>query len=159
MTRMQSADFQKSPASCRESSKMDATVRVHLWLEREGGMLFGMGRVLLLRKVEECGSLKKAAESLGMSYRAAWGKLKHSEEALGCKLVEKQGSNRDGYRLTDEGRRIMEGYEAWFKSVENHALVAARELLPWKVEAFGESPDRKNEDSVGGGQGGRSGEA
>lgn len=156
---MQSAEFKIAPASCQEASQMDATVRIHLWLEKEGGMLFGMGRVLLLHKVEECGSLKKAAESLGMSYRAAWGKLKHSEEALGCKLVEKQGSNRDGYRLTDEGRRIMEGYEAWFKSVENHALVAARELLPWKVMAFGDSPVREIEDSVGAPQGGRSGEA
>lgn len=111
-------------------------------------MLFGMGRVLLLRKVEECGSLKKAAESLGMSYRAAWGKLKHSEEALGCKLVEKQGSNRDGYRLTDEGRRITEGYEAWFQSVERHALEAARELLPWKVGAFGDTPVGGCEETV-----------
>jgi len=40
--------------------------------------------------------LKAAAEELGMSYRAAWGKLKASEEALGMALVEKVGGNKTG---------------------------------------------------------------
>lgn len=104
-------------------------------------MLYGMGRALLLRKVDEYGSLKKAAEALGMSYRAAWGKLKHSEVALGCKLVEKLGSNRDGYCLTTEGRHLLEGYEQWFHAVERFAVTEAERLLPWTVSPYAKRGD------------------
>ena len=47
------------------------TVRMHLWLELGESVYFGMGRAMLLDRIEEYGSLRKAAESLGMSYRAA----------------------------------------------------------------------------------------
>jgi molybdate transport repressor ModE-like protein len=72
------------------------TVRMHLWLESGESVYFGMGRVMLLDKIEEHGSLRKAAEALGMSYRAAWGKLKATEEALGLVLVESSGTRRGG---------------------------------------------------------------
>ncbi len=43
------------------------TMRLHLWFETEQGVLFGLGRLQLLRQVESCGSLKAAAEKPGMS--------------------------------------------------------------------------------------------
>lgn len=112
------------------------TVRLHLWLEEDSEMVFGMGRAMLLLAIDEHGSLKKAAEALGMSYRAAWGKLKQTETALGLRLVEKAGSNREGYRLTTVGREAMDRFRAWFATVERCAVESAAAVLPWPVRQF-----------------------
>lgn len=116
------------------------TVRLHLWLEEDGEMVFGMGRAMLLMAIDEHGSLKKAAEALGMSYRAAWGKLKQTETALGLRLVEKAGSNREGYRLTPVGRETMDRFRAWFATVERCAVESAASMLPWPVRQFEDKP-------------------
>ncbi|SNR69601.1 molybdate transport system regulatory protein [Humidesulfovibrio mexicanus] len=113
-----------------------AVIRLHLWLEGAEGTLFGMGRLQLLERVESCGSIKAAAEELGMSYRAAWGKLKASEEALGAPLVEKLGGNKSGCRLTASGRALAESYRRWFAEVERHALESAADLFPFPCRRF-----------------------
>jgi molybdate transport system regulatory protein len=112
--------------------ELTATFRFRLWLETPNGTVFGKGRVLLLMKIEEHGSLNRAARELGMSYRAAWGKLKHSESILGFPLCNKC-RGRLGYTLTDDGRRVLNEFIQWHAEVERHALESARRLLPWKI--------------------------
>ncbi len=114
----------------------EAIVRLHLWLERGEGTLFGIGRVQLLERVEACGSIKAAADSLGMSYRAAWGKIKAAEETLGMALVEKAGGNKSGCRLTKQGQTLARTFRAWFKEVEQVAVERARELFPFPCEPY-----------------------
>jgi len=41
------------------------------------------------RKSITCGSINQAAAKLGMSYRAAWGKVTATEKRLGIKLLNK----------------------------------------------------------------------
>ena len=106
----------------------EATVRVHIWLESEHKAFIGLGRALLLRRIQDTGSLKGAAESLNMSYRAAWGKLKASEEALGVALVEKVGGNKSGCRLTPKGRELAASFRRWFAEVERHAVARAEAM-------------------------------
>ena len=113
------------------AAKPTAQIRLNVWLETTEGMLFGMGRAQLLEKIEECGSLKKAAEDMGMSYRAAWGKLKKTEEVLGFRLIEKDRGNRKGYRLTEAGMALKTSYRDWHRLIRKEALRAARELFPW----------------------------
>jgi len=48
------------------------TIRLRLWLENQGELFFGIGRAQLLFNIQSHGSIKKAAQSMGMSYRAAW---------------------------------------------------------------------------------------
>jgi molybdate transport system regulatory protein len=78
-------------------------IKYKIWVERDGNVLFGKGRYDLLKAIDECKSLQAAAKSLNMSYRAAWGRLKASEERLGINLVETQGPGK-GMRLTEEAR-------------------------------------------------------
>jgi molybdate transport system regulatory protein len=111
-------------------------VRVHIWMESGGETLLGLGRVQLLERIEELGSLKQAAESLGMSYRAAWGKIKQSEKTLGFQLVNKEGCNKCGYRLTVFGKCLTDAYSAWFKEVERHACEMARNTFPFDPLTF-----------------------
>jgi molybdate transport system regulatory protein len=111
-------------------------MRLHLWLENEDGLLFGQGRMELLARIRELGSLRKAAESLGMSYRAAWGKLKATEKAAGSSLLDRPASNRDGCRLSEFGETMLTSYGRWLAVVEETALAEARRCFPWPVEPF-----------------------
>ncbi len=112
------------------------TVRMKLWLQDGEEVFFGTGRVLLLDLIEEHGSLKEAASALGMSYRAAWGKLKATEQALGAKLVETKGSKRKGCRLTKQGKMLRDMFREWFDSVEQDALERAKSIFPWQIQSF-----------------------
>lgn len=124
------------------------TVRMHLWLELGESVYFGMGRAMLLDRIEEYGSLRKAAESLGMSYRAAWGKLRSTEEVLGEALVETVGTKRGGYRLTPAGRRIRDNFTAWFKAVEEVALIQARHIFGKDVQSYSEREMSEHPDEM-----------
>lgn len=117
-------------------SMVSPTMRIHLWIEGEKGVLFGLGRLQLLREVERCGSLKKAAESLGMSYRGAWGKIKTTEEAMGKKIIERAGSRRAGYHLTPFGSTVARQFDEWFNDVEAYALSKGKKCLPFPLERF-----------------------
>jgi len=75
------------------------TIRCKLWLEKDGEVFFGRGRLELLQGIAVYGSLAEAARHLGMSYRAAWGRLKTSESRLGRKLTEKVPATGRGQRL------------------------------------------------------------
>jgi molybdate transport system regulatory protein len=59
--------------SGKKSGKAAAyTVQGHIWIEGAEGTFLGMGRVLLLERIKEYGSITRAAGSLEMSYRKAW---------------------------------------------------------------------------------------
>lgn len=121
-----------------KTSAEHPTLRLHVWFERDHGRTFGLGRAQLLERIQCHGSLRKAAEEMRMSYRAAWGKIKNSEEFAGVKLVEKIGGNKSGFRLTEEGRLIMEQFFAWYAELERTALKAAGKKFPWKPLAYHE---------------------
>jgi molybdate transport system regulatory protein len=129
--------------------KDSPVVRLHLWLETEEGVFFGLGRLKLLEKIQSGRSLKGAAESLGMSYRAAWGKIKNTEDVLGVALIEKKAGKRIGYRLTEDGIALMACFNRWFKDVERYALKRARRLLPCTPIAFSENESEHFADSPG----------
>lgn len=112
------------------------TMRMHLWFETKEGVLFGLGRLQLLRRVETCGSLKKAAESLGMSYRGAWGKIKTTEELIGRKLIERASSRRAGYHLTPFGSDIAKQFDNWYHDVESYALSKGQEFFTFPFERY-----------------------
>lgn len=75
------------------------TIQCKIWLEKEGQIFFGRGRLELLQGIMTYGSLAETARHLGMSYRAAWGRLKSSETRLGQKLTEKVPAAGRGQRL------------------------------------------------------------
>ncbi|HHO75584.1 MAG TPA: LysR family transcriptional regulator [Deltaproteobacteria bacterium] len=81
-----------------------------IWIEKDGNNVFGMGIYNLLSLVEETGSLHKAAQTLKMSYRAAWGKVRDYEDRLGSSLLEKGRHGRTGANLTPEGRLMLEHF-------------------------------------------------
>ena len=51
---------------------MSYKIKSRIWIETNGEILLGEGRVALLKAIHETGSLSKAAKSLNMSYKKAW---------------------------------------------------------------------------------------
>lgn len=122
-------------------------MRLHLWLESPEGLFFGIGRAQLLAKIEVHASLKQAAE-LGMSYRAAWGKIRATEAALGEKIIQRSGHRREGHELTAFGKQLMERFKQGYDAVEGYALESAGKLFPWPVHRFtetGKAPKARSE--------------
>jgi molybdate transport system regulatory protein len=99
------------------------TPRIKLWLEMDGNFILGKGGALLLRAIEEHGSISQAVQALppdalgegaAPSYRFAWGYLRKVEERLGAAVVEKRrgyGSGVGGTALTEVGRNLLRHYE------------------------------------------------
>lgn len=102
--------------------------RAHVWLEYDGQVLLGPGRAILLERIDQMGSLRKAAQSMQMSYRAAWGKIKKTEAQLGQAVVEKAGHDRSGYSLTPFGKQILQQFVAVQGHVNAEAAKKAQEL-------------------------------
>jgi molybdate transport repressor ModE-like protein len=82
--------------------------------------VFGPGVYGLLKKVYNLGTLKEAAQDLGMSYRYAWGLIKKAEEAIGEPLIEGHKGGRSGgsTTLTKIGVRFMEDFTRFMGLVE-----------------------------------------
>jgi len=92
--------------------------KIKLWLEVDGEVVFGGGRVALFQAIEETGSIKQASEKLNMSYRAAWGKIKATEERLGLRLVQRQaGGRKSGAELTPKGKELLQIYRNYRQNV------------------------------------------
>ena len=82
--------------------------KLKVWILFGRRTKFGAGRAQLLTLIDELGSLKKAVDRMGMSYRNAWGYLRELEQAAGFKLLKRQPGPRGGARLTKRGRVLLE---------------------------------------------------
>ena len=110
--------------TAKKGRKLNAKSKV--WLELDGRSVFGDGKARLLETIDETGSLKAAAQALGMSYRGLWERLREMERRLGTKLVVRQagGAGGGGTRLTGEARELLDKYHRFRDGI--NAIVDAR---------------------------------
>ena len=89
-------------------------VSVSITVGDGGRGVVGKGRITLLKLIEERGSLRKAAMDMGMSYRNAWGVIRHIEKQLDIRMVESSRGGADGgrTRLTYEARKMIDEYDS-----------------------------------------------
>jgi len=129
-----------------DSSHSDVlTLRLHVWFERDRQIFLGIGRALLLQKIEQYGSLRQAATDMKMSYRAAWGKLKAAEESIGKPLVQKVQGRGQRYELTPLGRQLYSQFLQLQNDIEAYARNRAQELLNSEVQVYAEAYHKKRE--------------
>jgi molybdate transport system regulatory protein len=93
-------------------------IKYKIWFEKDGRVIFGSGRRELLRALDTYNSLNAAAKHLNMSYRAAWGRLKASEERLGMKLTETYPSGR-ALHLTEKARALLNKFDKLEQEIRN----------------------------------------
>lgn len=84
---------------------------------------FGRGVAALCEGVVESGSLNAAAKKMGMAYSKAWRIMKDTEDALGFKILNRDGAR--GSTLTPKGLELLDTYF----ELEAQVQAAAEKLL------------------------------
>ncbi len=120
------------------TNNKETSLRLRVWIEQEDEIYIGIGSTLLLKHIEKLGSLRKASEALGMSYRRAWGKLKSAEKRIGKPLVEMTKGKGQRFNLSPFGKELMEKFLNFYLDVEEYATAKASELLEMNVKKSGE---------------------
>ncbi|OUJ71630.1 winged helix-turn-helix domain-containing protein [Hymenobacter crusticola] len=84
-----------------------------LWIESTDDRFLGIGRLELLEKIETFGSISKAAQAMGMSYKKAWDLVSSMNGQVRTPLVSTQagGKRGGGAALTPEGKQILETFQ------------------------------------------------
>jgi len=95
------------------------------WLELEGRVVAGEGRISLLESIQREGSITAAARAEGMSYRHAWGQIKRMESVVGQPLVISQPGGRSGGRsqLTSTGLALIRAFRAGHEVLRKDGFV------------------------------------
>ena len=116
---------------------MHEQIKLYLCNE-EGQRFFGEGPYRLLRCIEQCGSLRLAAQEMNMAYTKAFHLIRHAEEELGFPLTEKTigGTGGGGSRLTAEAKELMTRYEQY----KSACTQAAAQLYDAYFSDFREAP-------------------
>lgn len=83
--------------------------RGRIWIDGGEGTFLGYGRIVLLERIRESGSITQAAKSMEMSYRHAWELVDSMNRQAAKPLVETAagGKKGGGTRLTEEGERAV----------------------------------------------------
>ena len=101
-------------------------VRTKLFIADE---TIGLGKIDLLEKLGEVGSISAAARKMGMSYKRAWFLLNSMQSGFSEPLfvAERGGSKRGGTTLTPLGADLIRRYRSHVKIVD----VQSTEILAW----------------------------
>lgn len=101
---------------------MKYKIKSKIWIEVDGQIILGEGRVRLLKAINETGSLTKAAKTLNMSYKKAWGLVDTVNSMAEKSVVTKSvgGKNGGGTILTEYGERLIKIFEEINESCWEH---------------------------------------
>ena len=85
-----------------------------LWLETDEGRFLGIGRLELLERIAELGSISKAAQAMGMSYKRAWDLVSSMNAQAAVPLVSTQtgGTKGGGTVVTEAGQAAIAAFAA-----------------------------------------------
>ncbi len=96
-------------------------IKAKFWIENRGEVVLGGGKTALLLAVDRFGSIQRAADEFGMSYRHAWGAIRRIEKRAGFKIVETKlgGKEGGGARLTTEGKAFADRVDSLLNDLRN----------------------------------------
>jgi molybdate transport system regulatory protein len=109
----------------------DGKIDAQLALRSEGRLLVGRDRITLLEAVAEHGSITKAAEAVGFSYKTAWDAVAAINNLLPTPaFVTKTGGRKGGgAEVTEEGRRLIVAFRRLEDKLARISAVIAEEGL------------------------------
>lgn len=95
-------------------------IKAKFWIENKGEVVLGGGKTALLLAVDRFGSIQRAADEFGMSYRHAWGAIKKIEKRGGFKIVDTKlgGKEGGGAQLTPKGKAFVEKTDFLLKDLQ-----------------------------------------
>ena len=100
----------------------------------------------LLIGIESLGSLKMAAEKVGLSYRKAWGDIKNAESFLGFELVKGVRGGKDGglSRLTSDGENLVLAFQELHKEFDQAIYRITRQFFHKLNKGDEETPEKNH---------------
>ncbi len=101
-------------------------IKTKFWIENKGEVVLGGGKTALLLAIDRLGSIQRAADQFGMSYRHAWGIIQKIEKRAGFKLIDTKlgGKEGGGARLTPRGKAFVDRTDSLFRDLQ--AMVEKR---------------------------------
>ncbi len=96
-------------------------LKYKIWLvSKDEENILGDGKINLLKEIGKSNSIQSAVNTIGISYRKAWGNIKKAEEVLEFPLVEKhRGGQKGGTTiLTKEGKNLIAAYDELHKEID-----------------------------------------
>jgi molybdate transport system regulatory protein len=93
-----------------ESQESQGTrIKGRLWIEKRGETYLSWGRVVLLERIRETGSIAAAARALEMAYSHAWSLVANMNRLAGEDLVARSFGGRNGGKawLTPAGEAAI----------------------------------------------------
>ncbi len=92
---------------------MQLHINGRIWLETAGDRFMGIGRLELLRHIQQTGSINRAAKAMGMSYKRAWDLVQSMNTQADVPLVSTQtgGSTGGGAVVTEAGEKYLTYYQ------------------------------------------------
>ncbi len=84
-----------------------------LWINKEHNKFLGGDRMALLERIDETGSITKAAKAVGISYKTAWDAINMINNMADKPLVDRLtgGKGGGGTTLTAEGKRVLKEFQ------------------------------------------------
>lgn len=92
---------------------MDNTLDGRFWISKSQQNFLGKGRIELLKQIDICGSITKAAKAMKMSYKAAWDAVDAMNNLAEIPLVQssKGGKGGGGTYLTEYAKELIQTYK------------------------------------------------
>ena len=109
---------------------MDQRCKVYL-INQQGEKFFGRGPAELLERVDELGSLHRAAKQMYLSYSKAVKLIHTAEQGFGFPLLitEAGGKGGGGSLLTDDAKRVVAQFRAYDADVQAAAALRFQEYF------------------------------
>ncbi len=100
------------------------------WIEGPEGTYLGYGRVVLLERIRDLGSITAAAQSMKMSYRHAWKLVDSMNRQANKPVVSKKTGGRGGggATLTDTGEQAITCFWSAYKEFNDYLAERSTEL-------------------------------
>lgn len=101
---------------------MDLKLKIYITGD-DGKKFMGIGVLWLMQHIRSCGSIKKAAEEMKISYAKAHNMLNTLENQLGKPVLDRQkgGEARTGAQLTPFGLRFIDEYDQFQRDTKSQA--------------------------------------
>lgn len=102
-----------------------------LWLETDEGRFLGIGRLELLEHIATLGSISKAAQAMGMSYKRAWDLVSSLNTQAAAPLVATQtgGSRGGGAVITTAGHEAIAAFRELQVRFQAFMVVETQRLI------------------------------
>lgn len=101
-----------------------------IWIETNEGKLVGKGRIELMEKINDFGSIRQAAAAMKMSYRQAWQLIDDVNSKAKIPLVISQRGGKGGGQafVTERGQKVIATFKTFNSKFQKFLLKEAEKF-------------------------------